>query len=90
MIGFWDRISESEIKSGRSTFSVSVSPPPLRGQPTMPYFAEVGFPREIIDLFGGIRFLRTNLFEVDVTMRFPHAKMSESVPRCGATSSGVR
>jgi len=39
--------------------------PPLRGQLTMKCFGNVGFLKDMIDLFGGIRFRYMDLFVVD-------------------------
>ena len=39
--------------------------PPLRGRLTVAHFTETGFLREMINLFGGIRFSHMILFDVD-------------------------
>ena len=41
--------------------------PPLRGQLTMTWFTRVGILRDMINLFGGVRFHHADLYDVDET-----------------------
>jgi len=73
-IGLFRRLDDLELldgvsnsQEGPTTYLTPVpsSAPPLRGRLTMSDFRSVGFLKDMIDLFGGIRFRYMDLFDVD-------------------------